>query len=147
MAKKISTSVRINASPEKVWAIFSDFGRYDQWNPFIRSIAGEVVLGARIKVSIAPAGSRAMKFSPQVLAFEEPKTLIWMGKLWIKGLFDGRHEFHLTDNGDGSVTFEQNETFSGIFTGMVDLETTRQGFELMNQTLKSRVEATKESQM
>lgn len=140
MAKKISTSIIIEASPERVWAVFSDLSKYGQWNPFIKSVEGEVAEGEHISVSIEPPGGSRMSFKPRVLLLEPQKALVWMGKLWIKGLFDGRHEFHLTGNGDGSTTFEQSETFSGILTGILDLDKTRKGFELMNQALKSRVE-------
>jgi uncharacterized protein YndB with AHSA1/START domain len=42
MAKEIKTEILINASPDKVWAILTDFDNYPSWNPFITSLKGEV---------------------------------------------------------------------------------------------------------
>ena len=34
MAKEIKTEILINAIPEKVWSIFTNFDNYPNWNPF-----------------------------------------------------------------------------------------------------------------
>lgn len=136
MAKEINTEVIIHASPEKVWAILSNFEQYPQWNPFIKSITGEVKVGNKIKVTIQPAESKPMTFKPKVLTFEANKQLSWVGHLLFTGLFDGLHKFELFDNGDGTTTFKQSESFSGILVGLLNLENTKKGFEAMNATLK-----------
>ena len=40
MAKEIKTEILINAAPEKVWSILTNFEKYPDWNPFIKSING-----------------------------------------------------------------------------------------------------------
>ena len=45
MAKEIKTEILINATPEKVWTILTNFDNYPNWNPFIKSIKGEVKVG------------------------------------------------------------------------------------------------------
>lgn len=105
----IHTSIIIHATPDRVWNILTDTDRYPEWNPFIRSIRGELKEGNRITARI-----QKMTFKPMVLVYEKNRTLEWLGSLYIKGLFDGKHRFRITDNGDGSVTFEQSEVFKGI---------------------------------
>ncbi len=140
MAKKaIKTSINISATPEMVWGVLTDFESYGEWNPFLKSISGEIREGNKIQVN---AGG--MKFSPEVLVFKENTEFRWIGKLLFKGIFDGEHSFEIIDNKDGTVTFKHEEEFNGILVGMfskkLDTET-RSGFEQMNLKLKERAES------
>lgn len=142
-AKEIKTEILINALPEKVWAIFSDFNNYPNWNPFIKSLAGDVKVGNKITVKIEPYNSKPMTFKPKVLAFEANKEMRWIGHLLFAGLFDGRHQFELIDNGNGTTTFKQSEVFKGIlmpFFSKKKMGNTRKGYEAMNQKLKELAE-------
>lgn len=143
MAKQISTEIVINATPQKIWAILTDFDNYSRWNPFIKSITGPVAVGNTITTRIEPPEAQGMTFKPTVLVFEANKEFRWRGKLIIPGLFDGEHIFQLTDNGNGTTTFLQSELFYGIlvplFKKMLDTNTL-DGFKQMNQKLKEIVE-------
>jgi hypothetical protein len=139
MTRQIKTDIQINATPEKVWQTLGDFNNYPNWNPFIKSITGKVKVGQKITVSLHPPGARGMTFKPTVLALDRNKEFRWLGHLLFTGLFDGEHQFELTDNGNGTTTFRQNETLKGIlvpfFRKMIDVNTTN-GFHQMNQQLK-----------
>ena len=37
--KEIKTEIIINSKPEKVWNILTNFEKYPEWNPFIKSIS------------------------------------------------------------------------------------------------------------
>jgi hypothetical protein len=138
MTKEITTEIIIHASPEKVWAILTDFKAYPNWNPFIKSVDGDVHVGNKIKVRLD-----GMVFKPKVLAFETNKEIRWIGRLLFPGLFDGEHTFLLIDNGDGTTSFIQRETFNGILVPLFHkkLDTdTKAGFEAMNKKLKVEAE-------
>lgn len=141
--KTLETNICINASPEKVWAVLSNFKNYPEWNPFIKSIDGEVEIGKTIEVRIEPAGAQGMSFRPVVLAYKLNEEFRWKGKLMVKGLFDGEHQFKLINNADGTTTLHHSEKFTGIlvplFAKMIDVNT-RKGFELMNEKLKELAE-------
>lgn len=143
MAKTINTSITIQATPEKVWSILTHFNAYGQWNPFITSISGNAEPGNTITVRIEPPGASGMTLKPKVLAFVPTKTFRWKGNLIIPGLFDGEHSFTIVDNENGTVTFEQNEHFTGIliplFKKLIDVNTTA-GFNRMNEQLKLMAE-------
>ena len=143
MAKEIKTEILINATSDKVWTVFTNFDNYLKWNPFIKSIIGQVLVGNVIIVQLEPPGAKGMTFKPKVLTFEPNKELRWLGHLLFPGLFDGEHKFELIDNGDGTTTFRQSERFKGIlvplFKKMLD-ENTMNGFNLMNQKLKELAE-------
>lgn len=143
MAKEIKTQITINASPEKVWSILTNFEKYPEWNPFIKSIKGTPTVGKRIIARIEPPKAKGMTFTPKVLAFDANKQFRWIGHLLMPGLFDGEHIFEIIDNGDGTTTFIQREKFRGIlvplFKKMLDNNTVN-GFNQMNQKLKELAE-------
>jgi len=142
-AKEIKTEILINARPEKVWAVFADFNNYPNWNPFIKLLSGEVKVGNKINVTIQPHDAKPMSFKPKILVFETNKEMRWIGRLFFAGLFDGKHQFELIDNGNGTTTFKQSEVFKGIlmpFFTKKKMENTRKGYEAMNQKLKELAE-------
>lgn len=141
---EITTSIIFNAASEKVWDILIDFENYGKWNPFIKSIVGEVKVGNTLQVTIEPPNGSTMKFKPTLLVVNPQKELRWKGKLLFKGLFDGEHFFYIIDNENGTITFTQREKFTGIlipfFKKMIQVNT-KNGFVLMNEKLKEIAES------
>ena len=66
-----------------------------------------------------------------------------MGKLLVRGLFDGEHYYGLAPMADGSTLFTHGEHFRGLlvrpFRSALDGRT-KSGFEAMNLALKQRIE-------
>lgn len=137
--KELKTEILIKNSPQNVWTILADFKNYPNWNPFIKSITGDVTAGNKIIIRLEPPGANGMTFKPKVLVFEKNKEIRWIGNLWFKGLFDGEHKLEIIDNGNGTTNFKQSEQFRGILVPllkkMLDVNTMN-GFNLMNQKLK-----------
>lgn len=143
MKKEISTEIMINASPEKIWRILSDFNAYSSWNPFIKWVKGDVAVGNKISVRIEPPGAKAMVFNPKVLVYEPNKEIRWLGHFLLRGIFDGEHSFKIIDHADGTSTFQQAEKFKGILVSLLAKQldiNTKQGFNEMNQKLKQLAE-------
>lgn len=143
MATTITTNIRIQATPQQVWNVLTDFSGYESWNPFIRSLKGEVAAGSDIEVHIVPPGQKGMTFRPRVQAFDREQRLEWLGHLLFPGLFDGKHRFELIDHGDGSTTLVHSETFRGIlvpFLKKMLSGPTTEGFRQMNEAVKQRSE-------
>ena len=140
---EISTSVSIEAPPSAVWDVLMDFDSYPEWNPFIRSIDGEPVVGGKIEALLGASGKKPMKFAPTVQELSSPSTFSWLGSFGFKGVFDGRHAFELEETTEGTL-FHQHEEFSGILAPIALpalRKATTRGFNEMNQALKARVEA------
>lgn len=142
MAAAISTTIDIQASPDAVWEVLTDFAAYRDWNPFMKRIEGVPEVGTKLVVHMSPPGGRGITFKPTVLAASPGRELRWLGKLGVRGLFDGEHSFILTANADGTTQLSHGERFTGILVPLFKstLNNSRAGFEAFNSALKQRVE-------
>jgi len=140
--KQIESEITINSKPEKVWEKLTDFKNFESWNPFITSISGKKEVGEQLNVFIQPPGGNGMTFKPIILAFKKNSEFRWIGKLGIKGIFDGEHYFILEETGDHQTKFIQGEKFSGILVPFMEgvLKNTKKGFALMNESIKKEAE-------
>ena len=140
--REVRSEIVIDAPPERVWAVLTDFAAYPEWNPFIRRISGELREGAKLEVRIAPPGARATTFKPTVRALERNRELRWLGRLLVPGIFDGEHSLLIEPRERGRSRFVMSERFSGLLVGFFKgtLAKTEVGFEQMNAALKARVE-------
>ncbi|MEK6493167.1 SRPBCC domain-containing protein [Myroides odoratimimus] len=132
----IETSITIKATKDAIWQVLMNFSEYPEWNPFILSITGEPIIGKQININLPE-----MKFKPIVLTNQKEQLFSWKGKLGIKEIFDGHHQFEIQQLDEQHCLFIHREVFSGILVPLFKkkLQTkTRQGFEAMNIALKNR---------
>ncbi len=136
---QLATSIQIKASAEEVWKVLLDFQTYPSWNPFIQSISGAPEVGSRLNALI-----QNMRFKPIVLIANPNSEFRWLGKLGLKGIFDGEHYFKIETLQNGTCILHQGEIFRGIlvpfFKNKLKKET-QAGFIEMNEALKKRVES------
>ncbi len=138
MLFRLETQIIISSSAPKVWEILMDFEGYPSWNPFIKHISGVATRGNTINIELG-----GMKFKPEVQELKQNQKFSWLGKLFLKGLFDGNHEFIIEVIDGKTVVFHQNESFSGILVPFLKnklKKETKTGFQEMNQALKERCE-------
>ena len=140
--RQLRTDIEIDATPDRVWAILTDFASYPAWNPFIESIRGEPVVGSKLEVRIAPPDGKAMTFKPTVLNAEPDRELRWLGRVLLPGILDGEHMLQLEPLAGGRVRFVQAERFRGVLVPFLGktLARTERGFAAMNEALKGRAE-------
>ncbi|MDZ8236350.1 MAG: SRPBCC domain-containing protein [Nostoc sp. ChiQUE01a] len=147
---KIYTEIEIRASDKQVWNLLTDFASFPHWNLFIRQITGSLSEGSQLTVHFQPPGRNIVTFRPTILTVEPNRKLRWLGHFLIPGLFDGEHSFIIkplaSDVYDGlrpRVLFIQQESFHGLLVPLLARRLNidvRQGFEAMNQTLKTKAE-------
>jgi len=142
-SRELNTEIEIEASPQTVWSILTDLGRYEAWNPHIREAEGEVSEGGKLTIQVEEAGGSSMTFEPTVTRVVPDVELRWLGRLLLPRVFDGEHIFEIQDLGGDRVRFVQRENFRGLLVlplwGKLNTDT-RQGFEAMNAALKMRAE-------
>ena len=141
---EIRTSIEIDASPVVVWGVLTDTAAYPEWNGFIVEWTGDLALHERQNVLLQPAGGKPQRFRPRIVAFDAGRELVWLGRLGIPGLLDGRHRFEVEPLADGRTLLRHEETLTGALVPALRrllTETTPTGFERMNRELAARAEA------
>lgn len=138
---EVRTETDIAAPVDRVWHILMDFEAFPRWNPFIRSIRGRPEVESRLEVEIGPSGSRGMRFRPRVTSVVPNREFRWMGRLGLRGLFDGEHIFELKSLGPAGTRFVQRERFRGVFVPFMARRldrNVRRGFDEMNRALRDQ---------
>lgn len=124
-----------------VWAVLTDLGRYQEWNPLFREASGEVEIGQRVRLrSVQPANGRMMTVQPKIVAADPGAELRWVSSL--PGIMSGEHSFVLSP-ADGGTRLVQSETYRGLlvpFSGRT-LAGAEASFRGLNEALKKRAEA------
>ena len=78
---------------------------------------GEAIQGNTITNTMLNGDSK-MVFSPELTKVEENRTLEWLGS-GFGGTFNGRHYFHLIQEGPNRTKMVHGEKFSGYLHGLV----------------------------
>ncbi len=140
----ISTEIEIAAPPHVVWKELTDGAAYPEWNPFVKHLSGRLEVEEHLNVTIQTEGNAPMDFTPEVLAADENRELRWIGRLGVRGIFDGEHYFVLDETARGTTLFRHGENFFGVLAYPILAlirSDTQKGFEAMNLALKARSES------
>jgi hypothetical protein len=139
---EIRAEVEIAAAAAEVWRTLTDFADYQEWNPFITQVSGELREGQLLDVHLSLPEGRDFELRPRLLRCQENEELRWRGHLLFPGLFDGEHFFRLQEVAPNRTRFTQGENFTGVLVRFAGNTITRaaRGFVYMNQALKRRVE-------
>jgi hypothetical protein len=143
MSKQLTSRIDIDATPEQVWQVLTDFAAYPQWNPFITRAEGEARPSSRLVLRMQPVGARGVTLSPTVVEATPGQRLRWLGPFGIRGIFDAEHSFTITAREPGGVRLSQDERFTGILVPLMARSLdrhTQPAFEAMNAALKDRAE-------
>ena len=143
MTTTIRTAILINATPDKVWRVLTDFPSHPQWNPLFTSIEGSGTPGQPLDIKFR----QGIRLRPLVTMARKGETFEWLGKLLFGGLFDGRHRFELHEEG-AQTRLVHSESFCGLLVPLLNklLDDTERGFVAFNDAIKRRVEGQDEWQ-
>ena len=136
----ISTQITIPGTARDVWVVLTDLPSYPAWNPFIRKVEGRLEEGARWKAELTLDGRLFFPVPTTITCWSPEKCLTWRGG--IPAMMTGSHSFALFEN-EGSVAFEQSESFSGRLVPIVSpllVGALSRRFVEMNEALKREVE-------
>lgn len=149
--------IAIQATPEKIWSIISDFGAYPTWNPYIKAVRGQVAPEARIEMDMlyqteynTEKGVSATE-SVDVTAYVAPKYFSWVwtharGGWWLSS----ERVFRIKARDDGKCVFFHEAYFTGLslakLFGILDFrrdamqKKVKLSMLKMNDALKARAE-------
>lgn len=139
--RTIESTATIDATATEIWEVLSAGEEYANWNPFITSVEGPLIVGSRPTLRVKPAGRNGMTFRPRVTHASLETGLRWKGRLVLPGLCDAEHQILLEPRGETRTRVIQRESFRGILVPFLAgmLEPTQQGFDAMHGALRRRL--------
>ena len=135
----IAVTTSISAPAMTVWNLLTDVGTHSKWNSTLASIEGTIALGERVSFKVPEAPRQT--FSPKVVAYDEPKCMVWRLNRW--PLLVGVRTYRLTPGPNGSTEFTIDEVFHGLMLPLIATSLPDFGamFERTAADLKAAAEA------
>ncbi|HZS11831.1 MAG TPA: SRPBCC domain-containing protein [Nitrospirales bacterium] len=141
--KEVQADIEIAAPATVVWEILTDFRRYPEWNPFIRSIVGELGFGERLVMTVQPPGCRPWTSHPKILHVAPHREILMQERLLLPGLLDAEQAWLIEPSGGMFIRVSQRKRFSGLLLPLLRRlpDKILGGMEAMNFALKARAES------
>lgn len=141
--KRIETKIVINQPIDYVWQLFICTSSYSEWNTLFGLDKFPTYIGQQIIVDLY-GENKNVKFQmqPEVKKLDQ-YHLEWEGKLYINGVFNGRHQFIFTKIDANTTQLIQAEDFNGLLVPIFNyliIQPTQLNFERMNESFKQYVE-------
>ena len=140
MTSRYHVERRIDAPPERVWALLTDASTYRDWNRAVVSIDGTIAPGNTI--SLVSIANPKRTFRLRITEMSAPNRLVWRDGMPL-GLFTGERTY-LVQPRAGVTHFEMTEVFTGLLAGVFTraIPDLTESFNLFADSLKSAAEAT-----
>jgi hypothetical protein len=141
-----SSSIVIASSLNRAWEELTNFKQYSSWNPYLISVAGELVPGEEISITLVTENfDKPFTTAPTIGSVELHRQFHWKNGFAVPGLYDTRHFFVLEEIGKTETRLIQFEEFRGVLVWLLPEKPKRKlaaekGFTLMHQALKLRLE-------
>ncbi len=106
--------IRIQAKPNRVWAVMTNAEGFARWNSTIKSVTGRIALGETIQLVATIAPTRT--FNLKVIEFVPEKQMVWSDG---NAMFKGVRTYTFTAKPDGSTDFTMSEVYTGLMLPMI----------------------------
>lgn len=141
--EKIETKIVINQNVDHVWKLFTDTQSYSKWNTLFGIDKFPTYAGQQINIDFYDE-ERNVQFQmkPEIKKIDQ-YHLEWEGKIYINGLFNGRHKFVFTKIDANTTELIHSEEFNGLLVPLLNyfvIQPTRLNFDKMNTSFKKYVE-------
>jgi hypothetical protein len=140
---QVSASVEIDAPPEQVWKILTEFDRYAEWNSFNVSMATTFEIGAAVRMEVALIGKRTQMQTEYITTLEPGAKVCWsmnQPPAWLLGAT----RCQLLEPLDGDRTrYTSDDLITGILAPVVMFiygRAMQRGFEAVCCGLKRHAE-------
>jgi hypothetical protein len=110
------TEATIQASPDRVWKILTDVGRYSDWESGVVRVEGKAALGE--KVTLVSEANPGRAFPLKVTELVPGRKMVFSGGMPL-GLFKGVRTYSLAPEGDQATRFKMREEYTGPMLPMI----------------------------
>ncbi len=139
--QEINSKIIINAPKKVVWDILLDFEKYEEWNPFTRKVACDLVLGNEVALQVDMNGNGKTMLSKQKLLWiKENESIAWGTGFPIR---NERAQI-LTAINENKTEYLTYDKFYGVLVPLVILffgKKIQKGFDEIALALKERAES------
>nr|WP_299386427.1 SRPBCC domain-containing protein [Allomuricauda sp.] len=135
--KSVHHEITINASPEKVWGVLTDMNAYDEWNPTMKLIKGEVKVGNKVTYEFTQDAGNSYEVPIKVKEILPNKLLNQSGGT---PLFLTYNHKYILEKQDDVTKVIINEDYNGIGVNFWNPEPVEKAYRRLNIALKERVE-------
>lgn len=111
----IAVTQSIEAPATTIWNLLTDLPAQARWNSTLTSIDGRVALGERVSFKVPEAPGQT--FSPTVVAYDAPKSMVWRLNRW--PLLVSDRTYRLTPGPGGATVFALDEVFQGLLLPLI----------------------------
>ena len=107
----VFTEIEINATPEEVWNVLTDWEKLNEWSTsFVGISVDELTKGKRFKVYFKnPLNGDVLEFERVCTVYEAGEKFGWSGELTSHGFTDN-HIFTLEPTESGDLPFSNKKT-------------------------------------
>lgn len=138
---KVQASIIIEASPEKVWTVLTDFKNLNEWSSSFQNLSGEFNKDGQIEVVFKSPFGGDTKMKKKLFHFKNGISFGWTG-VFMMGMKDD-HLHMLKELPNGFTQFSQTDSISGgmsFLLGRILEKKMKKGYIAFNSELKKRVE-------
>ena len=108
---EVYSDIIINATPDQVWSVLTDFDKTSQWSSNFYGLVGDVRDGGMV-VAKYKVGKQVIDF-PHTLNFRPRNEFSWSSPIvTLPGIKDDHH-FIVTATDDNKTRFVQKDTYTG----------------------------------
>ena len=136
--KSVHHEILIHASPEKVWSVLIDTDSYEDWNPVMKLVEGEVIEGNKVKYQFTQDAENVSEIPSNVKRIIPQKLLNQGGGLPFVITFD--HQYILEPSGDGT-RLTIHEDYGGIYVNFWNPAPVEAAYGRLNEAIKQRAES------
>jgi hypothetical protein len=139
--KEIRGSIDIEAPVERVWKVITDFKAYQEWNPFITKMSGELKEGSNFEVTVKIPGRKETNFKPKLVRMVKNKEMFFQGTI-VKGLLSNEHSYNLESLDGNKTRLSQRLALKGLMSSFAGgmMRDSQKGLDMMNSAAKVRCE-------
>ena len=138
--KSVHHEIIINANPQKVWKVLTETEKYDEWNPVMKLLEGEIKEGNKVKYQFTQDSENISEIPSKVKEIVPNQLLNQGGGLPLVITFDHKYILEPIQNGTRLII---HEDYRGVWVNFWNPAPVEAAYVNLNKAIKQRVESLK----
>ena len=135
--KSVHHEISIKATPEQVWSVLMDTEKYDEWNPVMKLVKGEVSERNNVTYQFTQDKDNISEIPITVFKIVPNQLLNQKGGMPAILTYD--HKYILESEGE-NTKLTIHEDYKGIYVNFWNPNAVQIAYERLNNAIKKRVE-------